>query len=198
MLDITDVMEKKMKLIRFHKSQLTSLPYDLLSKNMAEYRAIQNRRPGRYLETYLLRKPDERPEDRTIELEEKLQKQILFYCILTKWMECKIKGQNIAEVLEKYGYSKVVVYGYAELGQLLCKELLLGGMCVEYVLDKTVETTGIRKLPIYKPDEITDSRQALLQVDAVIVTAVYYFEEIKQELTETGYQNVISMRMLLE
>ncbi len=198
MLDISDVIDKKMKLIRFHESQLTSLPYDLLSRNMAEYRAIQNRQPGKYLEVYLFRKPDERPEDRTIELEERLQKQILFYWILTKWMDRKIKGQNIVEVLGTRGYTKIAVYGYAELGQLLCKEILQGGMCVEYVLDKTVEKTGIRKLPIYRPDEIKNSKQELLQVDVVIVTAVYYFEEIKRELTETGYRNVISMRALLE
>lgn len=197
-LDISDVMDRKMELIRFHRSQLTGLPYDLLSESMAKYRAIQNRQPGKYLEAYLIRRPDDRPEDKSIELEEKLQKQILFYWILTKWMDYKIKGQNIAEILKRYGYMKIVVYGYAELGQLLCKELLQGGMRVEYVLDKTVETTGNSELPVYKPSDAGGANQALLQIDVVIVTAVYYFEEIKQELTETGYQNVISMRALLE
>lgn len=198
MLDISDVMDKKMELIRFHDSQLTNLPYDLLAKSMAEYRAIQNRQQGRYLETYLCRKPEERPEDKTIELEEKLQKLILFYWILTKWVDCKIKGQNIVDVLRLYGYMKIVIYGYAELGQLLCKEILQGGMRVEYVLDKTVETTGIEGLPIYKLVDIKKSDQEPLRIDVVIVTAVYYFEEIKRELTEAGYQNVISMRTLLE
>lgn len=198
MLDISDVMDRKMELIRFHSSQLTSLPYDLLSKSMAEYRAVQNRQQGKYLETYLLRKPDERPEDKTIELEEKLQKQVLFYWMLTKWVDRKIKGQNIADMLRMCGYTKIAIYGFAELGRLLCKEILQGGMQVEYILDKTVAATGIEELPVYKPADIRESDQGFLRIDVVIVTAVYYFEEIKRELTEMGYQNVISMRTLLE
>ena len=35
-------------------------------------------------------------------------------------------------------------------------------------------------------------------MDAVIVTAVYYFDEIEKELLENGYKNIISFRTLLE
>ena len=35
-------------------------------------------------------------------------------------------------------------------------------------------------------------------VDAVIVTAVYYFDEIQKELNELGYKNIISLQNLLE
>lgn len=198
MLDISDVMDKKLELIRFHKSQLTSLPYDRLSENMAKYRAIQNRQPERYLETYLFRRPEDRPGDRTIDLEEKLQKQILFYWVLTKWMDCRLKGGSIAAVLRKRGFSRIVIYGYAELGQLLCKEMLQEGVSVAYVLDKAAKTTESGSIPVYKPEAVKSSDQELQQIDAVIVTAVYYYEEIKKELTETGYHNVISMGTLLE
>ena len=192
MLDISDVIDKKMRLIRFHKSQLTSLPYDLLSKSMAEYRGIQNRQTGRYLETYLHRLPDDQPDDRTIELEEKLQKQILFYWILTSWMDYKIKGHNIAELLERSGCHKIAVYGYAELGQLLCRELKETGVEVAYVLDKKVLKTEWENIPVYMPEK------GLQEVDGVVVTAIYYFDEIKSELLEIGFRNVISFKKLLE
>ena len=35
-------------------------------------------------------------------------------------------------------------------------------------------------------------------VDAVVVTAVYYFEEIKNELMQLGFDNIISLRTLVE
>lgn len=198
MLDISGVIDKKTELIRFHKSQLTSLPYDRLSENMAKYRAIQNRQPEKYLETYLLRRPEDRPGDRTIDLEEKLQKQILFYWVLTKWMDCKLKGGSIAEALKKRGFSRIVIYGYAELGQLLCKEMLQEGISVVCILDKAAKTTEAGTIPVCKPEAVKASDQERLQIDAVVVTAVYYFEEIRKELTEAGYQNVISMGTLLE
>lgn len=64
------------------------------------------------------------PEDSTIDLERRLQKSVQFYWVLTRWMELKITGHSVAEILEKSGYSRIAVYGYAELGRLLCQELL--------------------------------------------------------------------------
>ena len=192
MLDITHVIDRKMELIRFHKSQLMSRPYDLLAKSMAEYRAIQNRRMGEYLEVYAYRKPIEHPRDDTVELEEKLQKQILFYWMLPRWVDNKIKGYDMGIRLGEYGFRSVAVYGYAELGKLLCRELRESNFEVAYVLDKRVLQTEWETLPIYMP------QKGLPEVDAVVVTAVYYFDEVRKELLGLGFRTVISLRELLE
>lgn len=192
MLDITEVMEKKLNLIRCHQSQLTGLPYDKLAESLAGYRALQNRTDYRYIETYTYMSLDDELDSGALELEKKLQKSVLFYWMLTRWMDLKIKGHGVAEILDRLNCGSIAVYGYAELGQLLCKELASTRICVAYVLDKKVKATGDEKLPVYIP------QGGLLGVDAVVVTAVYDFDEIKKELLHMGYRNVISFRKLLE
>lgn len=192
MVDITEVIEKKTALIRCHLSQLTSLPYDKMAKNLAEYRALQNRAAGRYLETYAYMNPADPLDSGTVELEKKLQKSILFYWVLTRWMDLKIRGYGIADLLGKRNCNSIAVYGYAELGQLLCKELAGTKIHISYLIDKKVKDTGIENLPVYVP------QRGLPEVDTIVVTAVYYFDEIQKELLHMGYQNVISFRNLLE
>ena len=61
-----------------------------------------------------------------------------------------------------------------------------------YVLDKKVKQIRENNLPVYVP------QKGLPKVDAVIVTAVYYFDDIKDALSEMGFENVISLRTLFE
>lgn len=192
MLDITQVMEKKLSLIRCHQSQLASLSYDKMTKSLAEYRALQNRADGCYFEIYAYMRPGDDWDSGTAELERKWQKSVLFYWILTRWMDWKIRGKRVADVLLKQNCRQIAVYGYAELGQLLCGELAGTKVDISYVLDKRIKNTGITGLPVYLP------QNGLPYVDAVVVTAVYYFDEIKEELSQMGYRNIISFRTLLE
>lgn len=192
MLDITDIIDKKSQLIRFHQSQLGSLPYDRYAKSMAEYRALQNRMGGCYIETYAYMSPKHNLYDATAELEARLQKSILFYQILTRWVEMKIKGGSVAEVIKKRGIHMVAIYGYAEMGKLLCMELVQAGMEVVYVLDRKVTHTENEKIPVFVP------QKGLPEVEAVVVTAVYYFHEIEKELMEMGFHNIVSLRDLVK
>lgn len=192
MIDITKTIEKKLSLIRCHQSQLTGLPYDQMVKSLARYRALQNRMKDSYIETYAYMNPDDELDCGTVELEKKLQKSVLFYWVLTRWMELKIGGFCIADILNRLEYNHVAVYGYAELGQLLCKELANTQIRVLYIIDKKVKDTGAANLPVYAP------RKGLPEVDAVVVTAVYYFEDIEEELSQMGYDNIVSLRTLLE
>ena len=192
MLDITDVLDRKLHLIRFHQSQLKGLAYDKMAKSMAEYRALQNRREGHYIEVYTCMEPKDSLKSPTIELERRLQKSVQFYWVLTRWMELKITGHSVADILERSGYSRIAVYGYAELGKLLCQELFGTAVEVAYVLDKKVTQTGRDGLSVFVPC------QGLPEVEAVVVTAIYDFDEIKKELSEKGFQNILSFRTLLE
>ncbi len=192
MLDITNVMEIKKGLIRVHKSQVEEMPYDRLASANAEYRALQNRMKDRYIEVYSLVHSRESSDLRLVVMEERLQKHIMFYQILTKWMSLELEGKDITVTLKEKGYKNIAVYGYAELGQLLCRNLIKSGMNISYVLDKKVKRADDEGLIFYVPDE------SLAPVDAVIVTAVYYFDEIRLELESMGFVNVISLKNLIE
>lgn len=192
MLDITSVVDKKVSLIRCHQSQLTSLAYDEMAKTLARYRALQNRMCDCYIETYAIMSLTENMDNSLIEMQKNLQKSILFYWVLTRWMDLKIRGGSTAELLKKLGYSRIAVYGYAEMGQLLCRELKDTEVDVVYVIDKKVKDTKIKNLPIYFP------QNDLPIVDVIVVTAIYYFDEIQKELLQMKCKNVVSLRTLLE
>ena len=109
-LDITNVIDKKKRLIQFHQSQLRTIPYDRYAECMAEYRALQNRLRGQYVEAYTLVLPEHGLDGSTMELEKQLQKSNLFYRILTRWVALKIKGRNIAEILEEISKNQALSY----------------------------------------------------------------------------------------
>lgn len=191
-LDITDVIEKKIEFIQFHQSQLKDLKYDKLAKDLAAYRAVQNRMDNRFIEAYCYVTIQENFECLSVERENMLQKNILFYWVLTRWMRLNISGIHLSDILKSKNYKKIAVYGYAEIGELLCQELLRDKYDVAYVMDKRVRKAGYKNIAVYLPDI------NLPKVDAVIVTAVYYFGEIEEELLRMGFYNVISFRNLLE
>ena len=79
--------------------------------------------------------------------------------------------------MKRNGYRTVAVYGMKELGELLYEELRNADVRVEYVVDQFREPIFI-DVPVLKPDE------PLPPVDVVIVTAVHYFEEIRESLKD--------------
>lgn len=192
-IDITDIVEEKKKLIKIHDSQVSILPYDEMAIMNGKCRAMQYRVPGRCFEVFQeVVGFDNENNDLTTELETKLQKQIQFYQLFVRWMRAKQKGKNIADVLISYGYKRVIIYGYAELGQLLFEELLGSNILVECVFDKNYMKYENNEVEICSPD--SDVRN----VDLVIVTAIYYYQDIKEELEVKGYKRVNSLGEIVD
>lgn len=108
-------------------------------------------------------------------LKDKVEKLSEFYNILIQWISLKEKGIAIGDFIKKGGYRTVAIYGMKELGELLYEEMKNSDICVEYVIDQSREFIFI-DVPVLKPNE------ALFPVDIIIVTAVHYFEEIKELL----------------
>jgi hypothetical protein len=73
-----------------------------------------------------------------------------------------------------------------ELGELLYHELENSQIEVSYAIDRNVKASGI-DVPVLKPENVTDD------VDLIIVTAIYYFDEIKRELCNKVSCPIISL-----
>lgn len=191
-LDITPALTKKVELIRFHRSQLRGVEYDRMAECLAWYRGIQNG-SGRAacLEVYSLLNTAGRLGNSGIELEDQLQKYKLFYWVLTRWLRLRIQGVRMADILTRRNCGKIAIYGYAEIGQLLCRELLGEEFEVSYIMDKKVCESGYKNIPVFYP-------QKDLPKDTVVVTAVYYFDEIRDELKKMGFKDIYSFRELVE
>lgn len=193
MLDITSVIERKLELIRFHKTQVSALDYDQIAKSIGKYRACQCNLPDKYLETYLKTDVIQDSLGKEFLVREKtLQKYMQFYKLLTRWLNAKQEGKDIASYLKDKGIKSVLIYGYADIGKLLCKELLQSTIVVAGVLDKRNLSSPNSNVQIFCPSE--GDRKA----DAVLVTAIYYFDEIEAELKRLNYKNIMSLQRIVE
>lgn len=108
-------------------------------------------------------------------LEEDDMKFHEFYAILLQWVHIHNEGKTIGAYLKKRGYSTVAIYGIKELGEELLYELKDSEVKVKYAIDKNADALYV-ETDVYRPDE------ELEMVDAVIVTAVHWFDEIEKDM----------------
>ena len=188
-LDITEYIHKKEELIRFHQSQLEIIPYDEYIRVESIYRAIQNRMPGKMIEVYKkIISFGSLVEENSL-VENELQKFKVFYNVLVDWL-MEADSEVVQNWCTNNQITEVIIYGYAELGKILEKQLIKCGVKVAYILDQKITQT-CSEVFIYKPgnENIRDI--------PVIVTAIYYYDSIKNELEERGYTKIVSLQSIV-
>jgi len=104
-----------------------------------------------------------------------------FSCVF-QWLELMEDGTNLQPYFKDHNSSKVAIYGAAEIGRMLLKEIEQDNTIkVSYFLDRNAERQREKwGVPIYLPEEFT----GLPEVDMVIVTAILSFEAIQDTLLE--------------
>ena len=113
-----------------------------------------------------------------------------YYHLLAQWLSNNQKGICLADIILERGYSNVAIYGMKELGELLCQELTGSDVKIRYVIDRAKE--GIyTEYPLLSPDE------ELGEVDAIIVTEFFYYDEIKEKLKERVACQIVSLEDLV-
>ena len=100
-----------------------------------------------------------------------------FYFLLTKWMMARQKNRTVGDYLKNNSINTVAIYGMKELGEILLHELETSGVKVEYLIDKSADSI-FADIKIVKPND------NLEEVDAVIVTAIHYYNDIKNDLSK--------------
>jgi len=113
-----------------------------------------------------------------------------FYAILLQWIRMHNEGKTIGAYLQQCGYHTVAIYGMKELGEELLYELENSEIEVKYAIDKDADKL-YAETDIYRPDE------DLEPVDAVIVTAVHWFDEIEKDMKEKLGCPVLSLEDVL-
>lgn len=109
--------------------------------------------------------------------------------LFEKWVIAKTNNKNIGEILERVGCKTIAIYGMADIGYLLAKELEeYDGIQIKYVIDKKLVYSDI---PVKKFDDIWEP------VDAIIVTVPHLFNEIKGDISKKCEYDVISLKELL-
>ena len=97
--------------------------------------------------------------------------------LLSQWMSVKQEGKSLVQYFQDNKYGSIAVYGLHYLGECLVNELKDSGVQVRYAIDRNVDKIHV-DITLYRPEE------ELPEVDAIVVTPFYYFDEIDDMLSE--------------
>ena len=130
-------------------------------------------------------------EKRLSEKQKMSDKHLGLYLLMNQWVKLKQRGINLSQYFEKSGYSRIAIYGMSYVGEILIEELKETNTEVVYGIDRNAENIWIDNINILSlNDELED-------VDAVVVTAITFFDEIESKLSEKLDCPIISLEDIL-
>lgn len=117
-------------------------------------------------------------------------KHLTLYKMMCQWVTMKQDGTNLAEYFKKNGYKRIAIYGMSFAGDTLANELQDTDIQVAYGIDKNAAN-------LYADFDIVSMKDNLKEVDAVVVTAITFFDEIAEELSTKLSCPIISLEDIL-
>lgn len=117
-------------------------------------------------------------------------KHLALFLMMNQWVLVKQEGKNLASYFEKNNYRKIAVYGMSYAGERLLNELKGSGIEVAYGIDQNADG-------IYSEIEIVTKEDTLEPVDAIVVTPVFFFQEIEKDLAEKVDCPILSLEDIL-
>lgn len=118
------------------------------------------------------------------------QKITQYYHILNQWLDLRQRNQTLASYFRERNYNKIAIYGMRELGQRLYCELKFTDMEL-FLIDKAADK-------IYFEEDILSPADGIPEVNVIIVTAAYYFSDIKKKLAKRVSCPIISIQEVID
>ena len=113
-------------------------------------------------------------------------KHLAIMKVYDEWLKVRQDGRSLVQYFEKQGYKNIAIYGMSYLGERLVDELRDSDVKVQYGIDKNAEN-------IYSSVEVMNLSDDLPKVDAIVITAVFFFDEIAEELADIVDCPIISL-----
>lgn len=130
-------------------------------------------------------------EECKVEKKQKLaDKHLLILQDLNQWLIIKQQKKSIKPFFDEHKYQKIAIYGMSYLGERLYDDLKPLGIEVVYAVDRNAINL-YAEVPIYEPSD------NLPEVDAIIVTSTFFFDEIQRELALKVDFPIISLEDIL-
>lgn len=123
-------------------------------------------------------------------LQELSERHLSLFLLMNQWVHTKQDGKSIIDYLKRYNYNSIAIYGMSYAGESLLRELKDSDIDVQYAIDKRAEY-------IFSDIEIKSIEEKLPKVDAIIVTAICFYPEIKKELEEKVNCAILSLEDIL-
>lgn len=127
---------------------------------------------------------------KSVKQNENSDKHLALYLMMNQWVKVKQAGKSIPDFLIEKGYNKIAIYGMNYVGETLYDELRDSGVEVAYAIDKNAGE-------IFAEIDVVSPEVELDQVDAVIVTPIFFFDEIEEMLSSKTDADIICMEDIL-
>lgn len=121
-----------------------------------------------------------------MEKAKKVDKFKSYYNLLNHWLDLKREGRSPIEYFHENHIKTIAVYGMGELGNHLYHELKDTDVELKYAIDKDTGAYS-EGVEVYSLDDSLES------VDAIVVTAIFAFHEIEEELSNKMNCQIISL-----
>ncbi len=118
--------------------------------------------------------------------QKKVEKFKRYYGLLNQWLILKHQGVSLDKYFIDNSYKTIAIYGMGEMGNRLLEDLKSSDIIVKYAIDKEAGNT-------YSDIDVRDMEDELDPVDAIVVSAVFAYEEIKDDLEEKVDYPIVSL-----
>lgn len=117
-------------------------------------------------------------------------KHLGLFLLMNQWVKIKQKKKKLEEYLIRHNFRTIAVYGMSYVGERLVEELEDSEVKIAYGIDRNSSKT-YADIEMVSPDCIRK------EVDAVIVTSIYFMDEIKRNLSVNLSCPIISLEDIL-
>lgn len=117
-------------------------------------------------------------------------KHLALFLMMNQWVKVKQEGKSPVTYLEKNDYKKIAIYGMSYAGETLLEEFRDSEVAVAYAIDRNADG-------IYTDVDVVSMEDELAPVDAVVVTAIAFFDEIEEKLSEKLDCPILSLEDIL-
>lgn len=118
------------------------------------------------------------------------EKYFSLFLLMNQWVRIKQKNRSITEYFVAKGYKHIAIYGMNYVGKTLLTELENSEVCVEYGIDQNADQ-------ICCDIEIINPEQEMRDVDLLVITPIYYYNDIAQKLSSKVKCPMVSIEDIL-
>ena len=117
-------------------------------------------------------------------------KHLALFLMMNQWVKVKQEDKNISEYFEENNIKRIAIYGMSYVGERLIEELKVSNIEVAYGIFREAKALNMDVEVVTLDDD-------LKEVDAVVVTAITFFEEIAEKLEKKLECPIISLEDIL-
>lgn len=123
-------------------------------------------------------------------LQQRSDKYEMYLNLMDDWMALREKGVRLDKYLLDRGYTKIGLYGYGILGRHFIEEMKESKAQVLFLIDQQRDKL-YAPLPVYMPSE------KFPDCDVIVVSSVFFMEDICQELKQYGQHKLLSLEIII-